>query len=119
MDACTSVPTLVATQLERQDAKHNTHHIFSDVVVVDEEGSGLVVDGRHGSIEVHTAGGAHRIHIHLLVGPDQCRQSSVENASLSQYGAFALLEDMHTHKKGVGCEHGIVLLCYKQKRQQG
>lgn len=54
----------------------NAHHIFGDVVVVDEEGSGLIVDSRHGSIEVHTTSGPHRPHIHLLRARNECRQSS-------------------------------------------
>ena len=53
-----------AQDTQRKDA----YHIFSQVVVVNQEGPGFIVDGGHGSVEVHTANGAHLANIHLHIG---------------------------------------------------
>lgn len=45
----------------------SAYHVFGEIIVVDEEGSGLVVDGGHGSVEVHTAIRGNLAHIHLHI----------------------------------------------------
>ena len=52
----------------------SAYHVFSEVVVVDEESSGLIVDGGHGTVEVHASNWSHLAHIHLHTGNYQLRR---------------------------------------------
>ena len=64
---------------------------------MNEEGSGLVVDGGHGSVEVHTAIGSHLAHIHLHPDSEHSRITAM-NADL-RLSSWAFILSYHVETR--------------------
>ncbi len=75
-----------------------THHIFCDVIVVYQKGTSLIVDGGHGSDEVHTPLWPILVYIHL-----QAHSMTPHNRLLSK------TVDLHA---------AIIQLCIAVRTQQ-